>query len=116
MLHRTGDKLATVEQLEEWVRGRGLTEKDVRLSRSNHRKALELREALRQFLGHAPTDRRGNSVGAELNAAAANFPLIVRISAAGELELQPEPRGRSAARAGSWPTFSSPLKAAISTV
>ena len=90
--HTTGDKLTTVEQLEEWMRGRGLLEKGVRLSRSDYRKAIELREALRQFLRHAPPDRRGSGAAAQLNAAAANFPLIVRVSEAGELELQPESR------------------------
>jgi predicted RNA-binding Zn ribbon-like protein len=90
--HRSGDKLATLEQLEEWMRGRGLLEKDVRLSRSDRSKALKLREALRQFLRHAPPDRRGSSAAAQLNAAAADFPLIVRVSEAGKLELQPERR------------------------
>jgi predicted RNA-binding Zn ribbon-like protein len=91
--HATADQLATVAQLEEWMRGRGLLEKSVRLSRSDHRKALELREALRQFLGRAPADRRGIDVAGRLNAAAADFPLILRVSDAGELDLQPERRG-----------------------
>ncbi len=91
--HTTADQLATVAQLEEWMRGRGLLEKNVRLSRSDYRKALELREALRQFLCLAPTDRRGIHAAGQLNAAAANFPLILRVSEAGELGLQPERRG-----------------------
>ena len=91
--HTTADQLATVAQLEEWMRGRGLLEKSVRLSRSDYRKALELREALRQFLSLAPTDRRGIDAAGQLNAAAANFPLILRVSEAGGLDLQPERRG-----------------------
>lgn len=91
--HTTADQLATVAQLEEWMRGRGLLEKRVRLSRRDYRKALELREALRQFLSLAPTDRRGIDAAGQLNAAAANFPLILRVSEAGELDLQPERRG-----------------------
>jgi predicted RNA-binding Zn ribbon-like protein len=90
--HTTGDKLTTVEQLEEWMRGRGLLEKGVRLSRSDYRQASELREALRQFLRHSLPNRRGSGAAAQLNATAANFPLIVRVSEAGELELQPESR------------------------
>jgi predicted RNA-binding Zn ribbon-like protein len=90
--HTSGDKLATVERLEEWMRGRRLLEKGIRLSRSDHRKVLELREALRQFLRHTPPDRRGSGATAQLNAAAADFPLIVRVSEAGELELQPKRR------------------------
>jgi predicted RNA-binding Zn ribbon-like protein len=91
--HLSGDKLATIEQLEEWMRGRRLLEKGIRLSRSDHRKVLELREALRQFLRHTPPDRRGSGATAQLNAAAADFPLIVRVSEAGKLELQPARRG-----------------------
>jgi predicted RNA-binding Zn ribbon-like protein len=91
--HTSGDKLATVERLQEWMRGRRLLEKGIRLSRSDHRKVLELREALRQFLRHTPPDRRGSGATAQLNTAAADFPLIVRVSEAGELELQPKRRG-----------------------
>jgi predicted RNA-binding Zn ribbon-like protein len=91
--HRTDDKLATSEQLEEWMRGRGLLEKGAKLSQGDLRKALELREALRQFLHLTPADRRGSSASAQLNAAAAKFPLLVGVSKAGELELQPERRG-----------------------
>jgi predicted RNA-binding Zn ribbon-like protein len=91
--HTTGDKLATIEQLEEWMRGRGLLDKHTRLSRSDHRRALELREALRQFLSLVPPGRRGSSAAAQLNAAASNFPLVVRVSEAGELQLHPETRG-----------------------
>lgn len=92
-MHTTADQLATVAQLEEWMRGRGLLEKSVRLSRSDYRKALELREALRQFLSLAPADRGRIDAAGQLNAAAANFPLILRVSEAGEFDLQPERRG-----------------------
>jgi predicted RNA-binding Zn ribbon-like protein len=91
--HLSGDELATVEELEDWMRRRGLIEKGVRLSRSDHRKVLELREALRHFLSHAPLDRRASAATGQLNAAAAGYPLLVRASEAGKLELQPERRG-----------------------
>jgi predicted RNA-binding Zn ribbon-like protein len=91
--HTIGDELATVEELTEWMRGRGLLAKGARLSRSDHRKALELREALRQLLQLAPPDRRRSDAATHLNAAAANFPLVVCVSERGELELHPQPRG-----------------------
>jgi predicted RNA-binding Zn ribbon-like protein len=91
--HTTGDKLAAIENLEEWMRGRELLGNRAKLSRGDHRKALELREALRQFLSLAPPDRREAGAAARLNAAAASFPLTVRVSEAGKLELQPEQRG-----------------------
>jgi predicted RNA-binding Zn ribbon-like protein len=91
--HTMDDKLATSEQLAEWMRGRGLLEKGAKLSRGDLRKALELREALRQFLHLAPAARSGSSASAQLNAAAAKFPLLVGVSKAGELELRPERRG-----------------------
>jgi hypothetical protein len=72
---------------------RELLGRATRLSRGNHRKVLELREALRQFLHLAPSDRLRSGAGTQLSAAAANFPLIVRISEAGEIELLPEGRG-----------------------
>jgi predicted RNA-binding Zn ribbon-like protein len=91
--HTAGDELATIEQLEKWMRDRALLASRSKLTRGDHRKALELREALRQFLCVAPPHRRGAGGAALLNAAAANFPLTVRVSEAGKLELQPEQHG-----------------------
>lgn len=90
--HRAGDKLATVEALEAWMRGRGLLEKGVRLSRSDHEKVLELRSALRSFLQLAPLSRYAGADVARLNAAAANFSLIVEVSESVGTRLRPQHR------------------------
>jgi predicted RNA-binding Zn ribbon-like protein len=90
--HRAGDKLATVEALEAWMRGRRLLEKGVRLSRNDHEKTLELRGALRSFLQLAPLSRHAGADVARLNATAANFPLIVEVSESVGIRLRPQHR------------------------
>jgi predicted RNA-binding Zn ribbon-like protein len=91
--HTGGDKLATVEQLELWMRRQGLLAKDGRLDKRAHRKALKLRDALRALVQLAPGDRRGNAAALQLNSAAANFPLIVQMAANGTTRLQPSAGG-----------------------
>lgn len=91
--HVGRDELATIGALEGWMRGHGLLGKGVRLSRSDHEKALELRGALREFLQRAPSDRRGAADAAHLNSVAARFPLVVEVSEGLGLRLQPQHRG-----------------------
>jgi predicted RNA-binding Zn ribbon-like protein len=88
--HAPGDELATMAQLNAWLRARALLDEGVRLDAEDHRNALELREALRSFLQLAPADRAGSGGAAErLNAAAAHFPLTLEVSAAGDTALRP---------------------------
>lgn len=88
--HVPGDELATTAQLESWLRARGLLARGARLGTEDHRSALELREALRAFLRLAPADRAGKTVAAvRLNAAAANFPLTLKVSEVGGIAMQP---------------------------
>ncbi|MGH8180717.1 MAG: CGNR zinc finger domain-containing protein [Steroidobacteraceae bacterium] len=89
--HELRDELATPAALEAWMRERGLLERGVRLGRSDHEKALELRGALRAFLGIAPAERAA-AAGARLSAAAADFALVVEASQKGRMRLQPLPR------------------------
>jgi predicted RNA-binding Zn ribbon-like protein len=90
--HSAGDELETVAQLEAWLRARGLLHKDAPLDAEDHRAALELRDALRSYLQIAPADRPGDAVaGARLSAAAASFPLALKVSRAGDMALQPVP-------------------------
>ena len=90
--HTGGDELASVAQLERWMRRHALLGEGVRLDRAAHRKALELRDSLRAFLQLAPPDRRGTGgAGALVNASAADFPLIVQVATAGKIRLQPRP-------------------------
>lgn len=94
--HTGGDELATVEQLEVWMRRRGLLADRVKLDAKSHRKALELRRSLRALLALAPPDRLANAeVASQVNAAAAELPLIVQVSAKGGIQLQPVPGIRS---------------------
>jgi predicted RNA-binding Zn ribbon-like protein len=71
-------------------------DKGVELGAEDHRRTVELREALRAYLRHSPADRAVDAVAAaRLNAAAANFPLSLKVSAAGGTALAPS--GDSAA-------------------
>lgn len=91
--HVARDALATVDELESWMRDRGLLEKGVRLGRNDHEKALELRSALREFLQVGPLDRRAGTGAARLTAVAAEFPLIIEASERVVTGLQPQ-RGK----------------------
>lgn len=90
--HAHADALATVPQLERWMKRRGLLDEAARLDDDGHRKALALRGALRALLQLAPAARRGaDGAAALVNAAAADFPLIVQVSAGGSIRLAPAP-------------------------
>src|SRR3954451_3695113 len=71
--HASGDEVATPAQLQAWLQARGLLKRGMRVSPAEHRRALELREALRSFLAAAPTERA--AAAAPLWASAARFPL-----------------------------------------
>ena len=89
-----GDDLATVEALEIWMRKRGLLADGVRLDTKCLNKAVELRRVLRDLLSREPADRDDPALAAELNAIAAEYPLLVQISK-GTPGLQPRPGARS---------------------
>jgi hypothetical protein len=91
--HTAGDGLASVVALEAWMRSHGLLKTGARLGRGDHEKAIELRSALRGFLRLAPSDRHAGADTARLNAAAANFPLIVEIIEGHGVQLEPQWRG-----------------------
>lgn len=94
--HATGDELATVSQLEDWLRDRGLLDADARLDREDYRNALDLREALRSFLQLEPAARAGDSaIAARLDAATVPFPLVLQRAEAGKLTLRPTPGSSS---------------------
>jgi predicted RNA-binding Zn ribbon-like protein len=87
VVHDPGDELATSVQLQNWLQARGLLKRGVRVSPAEHRKALELRDALRTFLAVAPAER--SSAVASLESAAARFPLQVTASGDRVLDLRP---------------------------
>ena len=85
--HDPGDELATPAQLQNWLQARGLLKRGVRVSRAEHREALELRTALRIFLAAAPAER--TSATGPLEASAVRFPLEVAASHDRVLDLRP---------------------------
>jgi predicted RNA-binding Zn ribbon-like protein len=88
--HVASDELATVAQLEAWLKARNLIDKNTRLSVDDHRNALVLREALRSFIQLGPVGRGGDAAAAErLNAAAVEFPLTLKVLEGGGVTLRP---------------------------
>jgi len=87
VVHDPGDALATSAQLQNWLQARGLLKRGGRVSPAEHRKALELRDALRTFLAVAPAER--SSAAALLESSAARFPLQVTASRDRVLDLRP---------------------------
>jgi len=76
--HDPGDELATPGQLQNWLQARGLLKRGVPVSATEHREAVELRDALRIFLAATPAER--TSAAGPLEASAARFPLEVTAS------------------------------------
>ena len=88
--HARSDEFDTPAQLENWMRERGLLKRSERVSVAEHRQALELRSALRSFLQLPRASRATARQRAEcLNRASDSCPLVVRVSEAGTLRLQP---------------------------
>lgn len=90
MPHVRSDELETPAQLESWMRVRGLLKRGERVSEADHRRALELRHAMRTFLQLPPASRAASRRQAEcLNRASKFYPLEVKVTEAGTLWLQP---------------------------
>jgi predicted RNA-binding Zn ribbon-like protein len=87
VVHDPGDALATAAQLQNWLQARGLLKRGGRVSPAEHRKALELRDALRTFLAAAPLER--SAAAGLLESSAARFPLQVTASRDRALDLRP---------------------------
>ena len=85
--HDPDEELATPAQLQSWLQARGLLKRGRRVSRAEHREALELRDALRIFRGGAPPGRA--SAMGPLTASATRFPLEVTASRDRVLDLRP---------------------------
>jgi predicted RNA-binding Zn ribbon-like protein len=88
--HVVSDELATKAQLESWLSARELSPENARLSEDDLRKVLALREALRSFIQLSPNDREANAdAAAQVNAAAVNFPLTLKLLKGGDVALRP---------------------------
>jgi predicted RNA-binding Zn ribbon-like protein len=90
--HAGGDEFETSEQMEAWMRRRRLLPPGKRLDGHDYRRTLDLRDALRGFLGLSPEGRRQNSDAARrLTTASRNFPLTLVVAAEGSVTLQAAP-------------------------
>ena len=88
--YRPRDELATPSELEKWMTSRRLLSRGCSLTESDHRRALRLRDVLRDMLRNSPTERRkDHAIEKRLNDVAADYPLIVVLSRAGGIGLRP---------------------------
>jgi predicted RNA-binding Zn ribbon-like protein len=88
--HLHSDELETPAQLEAWLRDCGLLGKGEMVNATDHRRALELRKAMRSFLELSPDLRAGEQqLSKSLNRVLEFYPLAVRIIHAGKFTLQP---------------------------
>jgi len=85
--HDPSDVLETPEQLQLWLRARGLLKRGTRVTSAEHREALALRDALRTFVA-APSAGRFSAAG-PLAALAGHFPLELFASGERLLDLRP---------------------------
>jgi predicted RNA-binding Zn ribbon-like protein len=87
-LHGGGDEIATPVLLAKWMRVRGLLGSHARINAADHRAALHLRQALREFLRSPPDQRhRAEAAARRLTAASRAFPLALAVSDTGSVEL-----------------------------
>lgn len=87
--HEQLDELETPAQLAAWMRERDLLKKGESISSADHRRALELRSALRAYLQLPPGERTSRKTRESLNRVCEHFPLVVKLSKQGEPELRP---------------------------
>jgi Putative stress-induced transcription regulator len=92
MAHTGGDEFATAGQMEAWMRRRRLLPPAKRIAGRDYRRALDLRDALHNFLGRSPQDRRRDSDAARRRTTASrNFPLTLVVADEGSVALQAAP-------------------------
>ncbi len=97
--HLPSDELETPAQLETWLHDRGLLEKGRTVSATDHRRALELRSAMRSFLDLSRDSRAGDQqLARKLSRVFAFYPLVAKIMPAGKVTLQPASGGNCLGR------------------
>lgn len=90
--HAGGDEIETPRLLEAWMRERGLLPHRGHVDARDHQSALELRNALRDFLLAPPVQRpEAREAALQLSAAGRRFPLVMAVSDHGEVGLVPAP-------------------------
>jgi predicted RNA-binding Zn ribbon-like protein len=90
--HTGGDEFETPGQMEAWMRRRRLLPPGKRIDGRDYRRALELRDALRNFLRLSAEDRRLDSDAARrLTTTGMNFPLTLVVADKGSVTLHAAP-------------------------
>lgn len=98
-LHNGGDEISTPRLLLKWMRTRGLLGGAARIETVDHKTALDLRQALREFLRSPPDQRhRVKTTARKLTAVSRAFPLAVAVSDAGSVQLVPLPDSNALGR------------------
>jgi CGNR zinc finger/Putative stress-induced transcription regulator len=97
--HAGGDEIDTPRLLAAWMRERGLLPRGGHVDADEHRAALELRKALRDFLQNPPEHRaRAKEAARQLTAASRKFPLALAAADKGTVELVPVPGSNALGR------------------
>lgn len=90
--HAGGDEIETPRLLEAWMRERDLLHRREHVDAGDHRAALKLRKALRDFLQNPPEHRlQAKEAARQLTAVSQKFPLVLAVSDKGAVELAPVP-------------------------
>jgi predicted RNA-binding Zn ribbon-like protein len=89
--HVPGDELGTMDQFERWMRNHKLLSRNENLSPADHKRALDLRSAIRSYLETTPNERRAKDRRSALkfNQASQAYPLEVEITPSGSITLHP---------------------------
>ncbi|HUB43381.1 MAG TPA: CGNR zinc finger domain-containing protein [Acetobacteraceae bacterium] len=91
VVHAGGDELATPRQMEAWMRGHHLAVRGRHIDAAEHRRALDLRSALRAFLELPPAERENTGAARQLSAAGKDYPLSVTVAGDGTVTLEAAP-------------------------
>jgi predicted RNA-binding Zn ribbon-like protein len=86
------DEVGTPELLGAWLASRGLLPRDQRVDTKAHERAIAIREGLRALGGVNNGDALEKDRIVELNRAAANLPVVVRVEP-DDWHLRPSSRG-----------------------
>jgi predicted RNA-binding Zn ribbon-like protein len=88
--HLPSDEWKTPDELASWMRARGLINRGKVVTLADHKRAQELRGALRSWLQFTPETRATAREHTELvNRVSGLYPLIVKIDHNGSASLQP---------------------------
>lgn len=96
--HAGGDEIETPRQLEAWLRERDLLHQREHVDAGDHRAALTLRKALREFLQHQGDDGQAKEAARQLTAASRRFPLVLAVCDKEAVELVPAPGSNALGR------------------